>query len=126
MLGWEFFVHTEFSESTNHNDWQWPKDESVLATWKTGYGGQRWLDKLAEDGKVKFLGGHGYPIRYLASGKVILPLIKSGPPAHDGPMVVGENYATPPGYSYDFSISQDKIEQIDPDSMLVIDAWDLD
>jgi hypothetical protein len=54
MLGWEVFIHTEFTESTDIADWHWPKDENVLATWHTSVRGMDWARELAADGKARF------------------------------------------------------------------------
>lgn len=126
MLGWEIFIHTEFTESTDQNDWRWPKDESVLATWRASLGGVDWLNKLVEDGKASYLGGNGYPLRYLARVKDVLPLIKAGPPAHRGSLVIGEDYVTPSGWVSQVTIQLEKFVQVNPDNMIVIDAWDED
>lgn len=126
MLGWEIFIHTELSESRNQEDWHWPKDENVLATWRANVAGINWLKKLVKDGRAEYLGGNGYPERYLAKHKDLMPIIKQGPPTDKGPMVIGENYFTPSGWVSEAIIKLDRFEQIHPDDVLVIDAWDED
>lgn len=124
MLGWEIFIHNELSDSTNQSDWKWPKQESVLATWRAGLSGINWLNKLVEEGNATCLGGNGYPVRFLAKVKVILPLIKSGPPSHRGPLVIGDDYVTPSGWISGTKIHLDMFANEDPENTVVIDAWD--
>ncbi len=126
MLGWEIFIHTEFNESTDQADWHWPKEENVLATWRTSVGGVNWLNDLVKQNKARFLGGAGYPIRYWAKVKDVLPLIKNGPPSHKGPLVIGENYVTPAGWMSEATIKLEQFAQKNPDNMIIIDAWDED
>jgi hypothetical protein len=124
MLGWEIFIHKELSDSTDMIDWRVPKAENVLATWRTGLGGEDWLNALEEAGKAKCLGGNGYPIRYLAKVKDVLPLIESGPPVHSGPLVIGDDYVTPSGWVSEATIKLKEFQQEDPERIIVIDAWD--
>lgn len=126
MLGWEVFIHTEFTESTDIADWHWPKDENVLATWHTSVRGVDWARELATEGKARFLGGAGYPIRFWAKVKDVLPLIQNGPPSHTGPTVIGENYVTPGGWNSEATIRFEKFAQLSPDTTIIIDAWDED
>ncbi|PPC89141.1 MAG: hypothetical protein CTY35_15480 [Methylotenera sp.] len=126
MLGWEIFIHTEFTESTDQAEWHWPKDETILATWRTSVGGIEWLNQLVKEDKAKFLGGAGYPIRYWAKVKDVLPLIQNGPPSHNGPIVVGENYVTPAGWVSKATIKLEQFALQNPDSIIVVDAWDED
>lgn len=124
MLGWELIVHTEFSESKNQSDWKWPHKDSVLATWRSNVAGLDWLKKLSDGGKVIYLGGNGYPERYLAKVKDILPLIKNGPPAHKGPLVIGDDYVTPSGWVSEITIHLEQFSKLDPETSIVIDGWD--
>lgn len=126
MLGWEIIIHTEFTESTDESDWHLPKDENVLATWRTSLGGMDWLHQLVSEGKARFLGGGGYPIRFWARAKDVLPLIQDGPPLHSGSLVVGENYDTLAGWSSKATIRHEQFAQQSPDSMIIVDAWDED
>lgn len=126
MLGWEIIIHTEFTDSTNESDWRLPKDENVLATWRTSLGGVNWLHQLVSEGKARFLGGGGYPIRFRARVKDVLPLIQDGPPSHRGSVVVGENYDTTAVWSSKATIRHELFAQHGPDTMIIIDAWDED
>ena len=125
MLGWDILIHKEHSESTNELDWRLPNKDNVLATWQASLGGDDWLIELVEMDKAKCLGGCGYPIRYLAKVKDVLPLIQAGPPTHRGPLVIGEDYVTPRGWVSDATINLEMFNLENPDSVIVIDTWDL-
>lgn len=96
MLGWQIFIHRQVSGQSP--DVTNPTNESLLATWMTGIGGTDWLDALVKEGKAVDLGGNRYPCRYTAIAANVLPKISCGPPPHDGPFVIGDDYVLPGGW----------------------------
>ncbi|MGE0560049.1 MAG: hypothetical protein AB7O69_17440 [Burkholderiales bacterium] len=120
MLGWEIFVHRQLPGESLEN----PSNESRLATWRTSIGGLDWLDKLVKEGKAVDLGGNGYPCRFTAAAKEILPRISRGVPAHTGPAVIGDDYYLPAGWSEKVQLDRAKVLECPPDAQLVIEAWD--
>lgn len=49
---------------------------SVLAFWRTGCHGTRWLDQLVEDRKALKLKDDGYPSRWTALALAVLPMLR--------------------------------------------------
>lgn len=98
--------------------------DSLLASWTASIGGLDWLDQLVRDGKATDYGGDGYPMRYTAPARHVLPLIASSPPGHGGPAVVGDDYFLPSGWVGKTRMSREKLTQCPPDEELYIEAWD--
>ena len=112
MLGWEIFV-----------DRQNPQQQ--VARWRTGVLGARWLGELVKEGKATDLGGNnGYPDRYQVAARVLLPILASGPPAHDSPLVIGDDYVLPPGWNDRLQFDRTVAEACDPNEILNIEVWD--
>lgn len=89
-------------------------------------GGLDWLDQLATRGKAVQLTTGGYPTRYAAFARDLLPLIVNGPPEHDDIAIIGDEYMMPNGWSGNIKICQEKIAACPREQLLTIDAWDLD
>ena len=113
MMGWGIFIHNELSDSKNMSDWRLPKKENILAKWGGGISGDKWLEKLVAADKAKCLGGCGYPIRYLAKVKDVLPLIQFGLPNH-----------SPSSWVSEATINLEMFNLEDPERVIVIDTWD--
>lgn len=120
MIGWYLAVYqqTLIERLASHDR------STLLASWEVGVGGLAWLDKLVAEGKAERLSKDGYPSRYTAQAKHVLPLIVAGPPAHTGPLVIGADYVRPPGWKSQFRIDQPKLDVCPPEQILTIDAWD--
>ena len=52
----------------------------VKAVWQTDIGGLQWIDDLVEQQHAINLGGSGYPCRYIALAKHIIPRIRDEEP----------------------------------------------
>ena len=127
MLGYWIVVSTQTPEE---RDAIIDRKKSVLAEWETGVGGNRWLEKLVEEGKATKLRGDGYPNRYTSTADIVLPLITGDAikPADDGIWVFGmdegEEYAQPPGWMGKVNLRPESIRTCPTDAALTIDAWD--
>jgi len=117
MLGWEILIQRVNPER--------PLPERVLARWVIGPRGLDWLDQLVKEGKAELLLDGGYPTRFAAVARDVLPKLAGAPPRHDGPLVIGEDYILPGGWPRDVRIDRDKLSACPPDEKLVIEAWDL-
>lgn len=120
MLGFSIEVFRQedyrifnFPEVTDH----------CIASWTVGTNGLDWLDELVEDGKAKRT-GNGYPLWYEAKAEVLLPVICAGPPSHNGPVVIGEDYVMPSGWVGRVKINQSNLDLCTPDEELVLVAFD--
>lgn len=123
MLGFQVFI------SDQHPD-TWPRPvnrDFFMASWMIGPFGLSWLDALVKAEKA-VKKGSGYPLFYTALAKDVLPLLKAGPPHHDGPLVAGENYFGEgyilPGGPWNVMINRELISACLPDQPIYIHAWD--
>ena len=114
MLGWEIFVY-RCPEA---------KQGDLVARWMTSISGLKWLDQLVMDGKAFDLGGNGYPCKYNVSADVLLPIITSGLPANNSPLVIGEDYVLPANWSGDIVWDREAALDCQPGDLLTIEAWD--
>jgi len=118
MLGWEFYV----TRQVGPVDPKAPGER--IARWRAGLGGTRWVDGLVAGDLACDLGGNGYPMQYTVPAGLLLAILRLGPPTHDGPPVVGDDYFTPAGWTGDVSINLDRLASIDPREMILVEAWD--
>jgi hypothetical protein len=77
MLGWHISVYQKVGDAD-------PVTEAVqgkrIAVWQARLFGLRWLDALVKQGHGEYLGGGGWPSRYMFQAKDITPQILAGPP----------------------------------------------
>jgi hypothetical protein len=120
MLGWGIHIYRQLPDEP----WDRCTEESRIASWVAGLGGLDWIDELVKRGKAVDYGGNGYPNLYTAAAKDILPKISDGPPPHEGPFVIGDDYVAPSGWTGGVKIDRTKIAGCSPDEQLTIVAWD--
>ena len=120
MLGWEFFITKQSVLSPGRADDAAP----TLATWTAGLDGTDWLEDLIAKRMATDLGGNGYPARYAVKAGVLAELLEHGVPKHGGPLVLGDDYVQPSGWTANAKIKIKKIRAIDPDEQLIVEAWD--
>jgi hypothetical protein len=123
MLGWQITVTALAPEEDDRGSpeaWR----AATLASWSAGLGGLDWIEALVAQGKAAELSGNGYPSRYVARASDVLAILRQGLPAGRGPMVIGDDYAIPEGWTGRIAIHPDRIAACPGDRMLTIDAWD--
>lgn len=128
MLGWRISVSSltpEVKDLTSREE----QRKYILATWETGLGGTGWLEDLAAQGKATWdKSADGYPWRFVASARDVLPMLTAGLPASNGVLVfgtdAGEELATPAGWSGPVQLNKQSISLCPADASLTIDAWD--
>jgi hypothetical protein len=111
VLGWEIFVTRQGSDA-------------LVATWRTGTGGLEWLNNLVKAHRAVDLGGNGYPMRYSVAAGVILPILTKTLPPNNSPMVIGEDYVLPPGWSEEVQLNAENAAACRADEQLMVEAWD--
>ena len=80
MLGWFVCIYRQAISKTLPAT-NMRQDEGLLAKWQTGLYGLDWLNKLVEEGKaLEVATNNGYPIRYTATAKHLIPYIVDNPP----------------------------------------------
>lgn len=114
MLGWEVFVYRDSS----------PTPQNLIARWQTSVFGLKWLEQLVKENSAQDLGGNGYPDNYSVAAGVLLPIIKAGLPANNSPLVVGDDYVLPEGWSGEIVWNQSLVLACKSDDLLTIEAWD--
>ncbi len=112
MLGWEVFVYRSATP------------DICIARWMTGMFGLSWIDQLVKDHRALDLGGDGYPRKFGVTAGVLLPIIKAGLPANDSPLVIGDDYVLPEGWSGEVKWNQQEVLACQGGDQLVIEAWD--
>lgn len=121
MIGWWIVVSRqnpqELDASANGK-------AAKLANWEASAGGIEWIEKLIVEGKATKLCGGGYPNRYAAVARDVLPLITGGPPSHTGPTIFGDDYIMPGNWTGNATIYDAEIAACPPDQVLTIEAWD--
>lgn len=120
MLGWYFCIYAQSDMLTNQSAANTPK----LASWEAGIGGTEWLNDLVKLGQATENGGNGYPLRFSVSAGVLLSVLKVGLPKHDGILVIGDDYVLPSGWTGNAQIDFERLRRIDPNELLLVDAWD--
>ncbi|MDC1429757.1 hypothetical protein N8199_07655 [Emcibacteraceae bacterium] len=115
MLGWEIFIQTIPTDTHK---------EVTIATWATGMRGTDWLDELAKIGKAQDFGGNGYPVKYSAKVKDLLPILSLGAPEFKGTTVIGDDYVIKAGPSWNVKIHEKELSKLEPEETLIIEAWD--
>jgi len=93
--------------------------------WTTSVFGLGWLDELVAKNQAIDLGGNGYPNRYSIAARVLLPIIKIGLPKNDSPLVIGDGYVLPEGWSGDVMWNEQQVLACRSSDELVVEAWDL-
>lgn len=122
MIGFEIFVYR--ADRVDDPMASWPNEEALLVSWLVGgSSGLDWIDALVERGLATDLGGNGYPLRYTALARDLLPVIATGIPApSDGP-ILGEDYYLPAGFIRDPEV-RPGFDTCPCDQLLLVNAWD--
>lgn len=122
MIGWLIVIG---QQSPEERDKAATRDKGILARWEVGLYGLTWLEELVKEGKADKILHNGYPMRYRALAKDVLPLIAEGPPPYKPFNIIGDDYISTGSWVAELEMDKEKIEQCPPDFLLTIDAWDL-
>jgi len=122
VIGFEIFVYR--ADLVSDPAANWPEEQALLVSWLVGgFHGLDWIDNLTKAGKANDLGGNGYPLRYTALAKDLLPIITNGIPRPAGPPIIGDEYYLPAGWIGKPEICE-ALSAIPSDQVLLINAWD--
>lgn len=127
MLGYWFVVSNQTPEE---RDGALRSKDAVLAQWECGLGGLAWIEKLVAEGKAEKLSANGYPNRYTAVAREVLPIITAGhiQLATSNFLVIGldegEEYIQLSGWHDNIDLRAEAITACPLESVLTIDAWD--
>jgi hypothetical protein len=123
MLGWHIAVYRQENGGERPAAFEEPRGERI-AVWQTRLGGCRWIDRLAEQGHAIDLGGNGYPNRYTATAKHLLPVITAGPPDARERWVAGADDVLTEKWDGTTVVDSQRAAACRPDEWLLIEAWD--
>ncbi len=116
MLGWDVLV---FKRSKVEG-----KADKLAAKWSSGALGLDWLDELVEQKKAACLLGSGYPNYYFIHAGTLLPILTKGLPAHNTPLVIGDDYVLPPNWTTEIEWDREVVLSCEQGDLLIIEAWD--
>lgn len=122
MIGWWIVIA---AQTPDERAAAWDNEAALLAHWESSMFGICWIEQLVEEGKAEQLWHGGYPNRYKAMAYEVLPLIADGPPIHDGPAAIGDDFVVPGDWLGNLVICYDRIAACSPQQVLTIEAWDL-
>lgn len=120
MLGWEFFITRQIRNGADAQK----ANEPLLASWLAGVGGTKWLDDLVSAGVAIHLDGNGYPTRYSIPVGALIEVLSDGVPRHKGPLVVGDDYVLPGGWTGNARIDLVSLKSLASNELLLVEAWD--
>ena len=124
MLGWLIIIRQKSPEECDKEAAIF--DQGLLARWEVGLYGLTWLDELVKAGRAEqILYNGGYPMRYRALAKDVLPLFVEGHPPYKPSNTIGEGHFHTGAWVRELQINKEKIAQCPADFLLTIDAWDL-
>lgn len=124
MIGWWIVISTQTPEERSAASTD-ERQACILATWEAGLGGLDWLDRLVAQSAAHKVRADGYPTVYLALAEAVIPLLVDGPPAHEGPMVIGDDYVMPAKWIGKVEMHAERMEKCPGQQRLTIEAWDL-
>ena len=125
MLGWFVCIYRKASARTSPATNARQQDEELLAKWQTGLYGLDWLEKLViEEKAIEIAANNGYPIRYTATAKYIIPFIVDNPPNAREQWIADEGDILLPSWNGKTEINKTDIDKCSPDEWLLIETWD--
>ena len=123
MTGWHISVYRQTDKGASPATPQSPEGKRV-AVWQTGSGGLQWVKELVKEGKATDLGGNGYPCRYTATARDLIPRIIDGPPGARSVWASGEKDILTDTWAGRTVIDHAEFAACRPDEWLLIEAWD--
>lgn len=95
-----------------------------VAVWQAKLAGLNWLDELIEEQTARFLGGNGYPMRYTAMARALLPRILDGPPKAREVWLSGPGDILTEKWTGRTLIDHEEAAKCAADEWLLLVAWD--
>jgi hypothetical protein len=123
MDGWHISVFRQKdggAQAATFESQQGPR----IAVWQAKLLGLNWLNELVKDGKARFLGGDGYPMRYTATAAGLLPRILDGPPMAREVWISGAGDILTDKWVGRTLIDHDEASKCAGDEWLLVVAWD--
>jgi hypothetical protein len=122
MLGWHISVYRQLDDRSRPAKFSGAR-ATRLAVWQTGLDGLDWIEQVARS-RGYSLGGNGYPCRYTAQARDVLPAILAGPPSARNPWRSDPGDSLGPNWVGHTLIDHALAKACDPEEWLLIEAWD--
>jgi hypothetical protein len=122
MLGWHISVYRQLDDRSRPAKFSGAR-ATRLAVWQTGLDGLDWIEEVARS-RGYSLGGNGYPCRYTAQARDVLPAILAGPPSARNPWRSDPGDSLGPNWVGHTLIDHALAKACDPEEWLLIEAWD--
>jgi hypothetical protein len=123
MLGWHVSIYRQRDGGASPASFDSAQGER-LAVWQTDVGGLKWLRDLAGEGKAVDLDGNGYPWRFTAQARDLLPHAIPDPPAANENWLLDELSSVTPAWEGKTVTDPAAAERCSPDEWLLVEAWD--
>jgi hypothetical protein len=123
MLGYHISVYRQIDGGSSPATKTSPEGRRI-AVWQTGLGGLEWLNKLTSEGHAIAFPGGGYPDRYTAQARHIIPQLLGGPPDARPVWGYGANDVLSDKWAGKTVIEREAAEACSADEWLLIEAWD--
>jgi hypothetical protein len=123
MIGWNISVYLQETGGAEPATAE-SEPGSRIAVWQTGAGGLEWLHALVKQGHAIDLLGNGYPNRYTAQAKQLLPVIAAGPPCANQSWICGKDDVIGSGWAGETTFDEGLAHECAADEWLMVVAWD--
>ncbi len=123
MNGWHISVYQQHDASTSPAELDTEQGKR-LAVWQSGIGGLGWIYNLINKNKAIELAADGYPSRYTAQAKDILPELAGEPPEANAVWSCGPTDQLSEAWSGKTVKDQKLMQSCLPEEWLIIEAWD--
>src|SRR3954447_16704481 len=95
-----------------------------IAVWQTGVRGLKWIDELVTGGQAIEIASSGYPMRYVAPVRHVLPRIKGSPPQAREVWIHDPGDIITSGWEGKTNVDRKAAAGRSPDELLLVEAWD--
>ena len=120
-LGWEFYVFRKSEVDTRGTSRHGLK---YYASWGSSIGGEQWIDDLVSSEKAERISNDNLFQSFAFPASEIREILRNGPPRHNGPPVIGDNYFMPSRWIGDSKIDWDGLHALDPNEIMLVDMVD--
>ena len=122
-LGWHISVYRQQNDGSAPASFT-SAEGTRLAVWQAGLYGLEWIDELVKQQEAISLGGDGYPVRFTAMAKHIIPRLRGEPPQARDSWAVDPGDVILPGWLGKTTKDSEAMGACRLDEWLLLEAWD--
>jgi hypothetical protein len=123
MLGWHISVYRQTDDGLLPATAE-SASGTRLAVWQTGLNGLDWITELVRANEAVYLGGNGYPIRFTAPAKDLLPQLIDQPPDANPIWISDKDDILTEKWEGRTVIDHLAVNACPPGEWLLVEAWD--